>query len=161
MLKQQLLILILLILAGCAQRRDQDMKASQAESKGGLFFLTDSLQGQLVREDIRLNNKGYAFIQQDPIITLGEVELGFFYDTVIAADTFALVAFQLKDSALQRWRSRTADTPRKKVGLVVGDELIHWFPLNAGGYPAMQICYCDYSRQEIMALEQKLKQASH
>jgi hypothetical protein len=161
MLRQQLFIWIVLILAGCAQGRDQDLKGKQADMKGGLFFLTDSLQGQLVREDVRFNNKGYAFVQQDPILPLNELELGFFYDTVIASDTFALVAFQLNDSALQRWRSRTADAPRKKVALVIEDELIHWFPLNAAGYPAMQICYCDYSRQEIMALEQKLKQAGY
>jgi hypothetical protein len=160
MLKQQLFIVVLfLILGSCAQRRDQDIKANQTEINGGLFFLTDSLQGQRVKEDIRFNKKGYAFIQQEPILSLNGVDLDFFYDTIIAADTFALVAFQLKDSALQRWRSRTADAPRKKVGLVIEDELIHWFPLKAAGYPAMQICYCDYSRQEIVALEQKLKQA--
>ncbi|EMR01021.1 hypothetical protein [Cesiribacter andamanensis] len=162
MLKQLLSCSVLvLFLAGCAQHREADLSEKRQQANGGLFFLSDSIQGHRVKEDLRFNKKGYAFVQEEPILSLSDAELGFFYDSVIASDTFALLTFDLSDSALQQWQAKTAGASRKRVGLVVDEELIRWFPLSNSPYPALQLCYCEYSRNEIQALEQRLKGLPH
>lgn len=154
---KKLLLLTLTVLAfSCQTNIDTEGALVQEASLNGLYFISKTTEGVKVSEDKRFNNKGYAHIDDNQILSFQDFQLDFQYDSLIYADSFAIAKFHLDDQALSKWKSRTENKEKSRIALVLDNELIHWFNPYKDVNPYLQICYCDYSKEEIQAIEEKI-----
>jgi hypothetical protein len=159
-MKKLSFIVLLLLAFSCQESKQNDTNHTNPveqnqKLQNGFYFISNTLGGVSVKQDKRFNENGQEFIEETPILDSKDFQLVFTYDSIIYEDTFAIVNIKLNEQGKEKWRAKTENQDKKKVALVFDSQLIYWFEPYKNSY--FQICYCDYSKEEIEDLELKMK----
>jgi hypothetical protein len=131
--------------------------ATVATLPDGLYFLSDSLADTQVAVADRFGEKGYTIVDKRIILHLKDTKVDFQYDVKVYADSFGIVHFTTHQDWGKLWQANQKATARRKVGLVVKDELIGWnYSDDFARSRSLTICYCDRSKEELKTIEKHI-----
>jgi hypothetical protein len=131
--------------------------ATEAKLPDGLYFLSDSLADTQVAVADRFGENGYTKVDTPAILHLKDTKVDFQNDVKVYADSFGIVHFKVQQDWSKLWQADQKETIKRKVGLVVKDELIGWnYSDDFARSRSLSICYCDWSKEELKIIEKHI-----
>ncbi len=147
-----LLLLLLLLSASCKRE-------GYVQLRNGLYVLTDSTSGKRVASFKKFDYGGTEFVDTTCILPLKNMEVVMEYDSMMYADTFAVIRIKLNGADESTWKQKTADASHKKIALILNSQFIQWIVIpDKYVQPVFTLCYCDYNKAELKGIEELVKE---
>ncbi|MCW3085794.1 MAG: hypothetical protein JWP12_3160 [Bacteroidetes bacterium] len=144
-------ILCMVVLATSCKRE------GYVQLRNGLYELTDSISGKRVAPFKTFDYGETEFVDTACILSLQNVEMAMDYDSMMYADTFAVIRIKLNEANKNTWKQKTAGAQRKKIALILNSQFIQWMVIpDTYVPPVFTLCYCDYNKAELKKIEELL-----